>query len=310
MKEFFSATEPLEKHQILEIFRDVLALTKLFVAPFGLPHDSCDILGEFIAKRDFKSIHRCWEDFTARKVYSLKNVSDDSVAASLQYYLETKNDREVKCCLQYVYRVTLYSSIKLMCFVQMLEAMKVNERAASSLLVPQRVVQLPGGAGLDLEDLACTAFLSVATAWKVCCDMIESSHAGVFIFLLFHVLVSACRGRLHQGRGQECGHLCCKCAQHQHHSPVRHRVHRVLLVRADHPCAADKSGQPVLPLRRAGQREPQLRAVRRTAGHLPACSTGGGQAARGGALRCSGCFALILTGAGQCASSGGGGRHR
>jgi hypothetical protein len=95
MSDYFSATEPLEKSQILEIFKDVLGLTKLFVAPFGLPHDAADILGEFVAKKDYKSIHRCWEDFTARKVYSLKEVSDDRVAASLQYYLEIKNDREV-----------------------------------------------------------------------------------------------------------------------------------------------------------------------------------------------------------------------
>ena len=93
---FFASTEPLEKSQILEIFKDVLGLTKLFVAPFGLPPDAADILGEFVAKKDFKSIHRCWEDFTARKVYSLKKVSDDRVAASLQYYLETKQDREVQ----------------------------------------------------------------------------------------------------------------------------------------------------------------------------------------------------------------------
>lgn len=95
MSEFFATTEPLEKSQILEIFKDVLCLTKLFVAPFGLLHDAADILGEFVARKDYKSIHRCWEDFTARKVYSLKQVSDDCVAASLQYYLETKNDKEV-----------------------------------------------------------------------------------------------------------------------------------------------------------------------------------------------------------------------
>jgi hypothetical protein len=99
--DFFAATKPLEKSQILEIFKDVLGLTKLFVAPFGLPHDATDILGDFIAKKDYKTIHRCWEDFTARKVYTFKNVSDDRVAASLQYYLETKNDYEVcqvLCC--------------------------------------------------------------------------------------------------------------------------------------------------------------------------------------------------------------------
>ena len=54
----------------------------------------------------------------------------------------------------------------------MVEAMKVNEKAADSLLSPKRVVPLPDGAGLDLEDLACAAFLSVAAAWKV-------SHIGL-----------------------------------------------------------------------------------------------------------------------------------
>jgi hypothetical protein len=48
----------------------------------------------------------------------------------------------------------------------MMEAMKINEKAVQSLLCPKRVVELP--AGVDLEQLACTAFLSVATAWKVC----------------------------------------------------------------------------------------------------------------------------------------------
>jgi hypothetical protein len=81
MTDFFASTEPLEKTQILEIFKDVLGLTKLFCAPFGLPSDASDILGEFIAKKDFRSIHRCWEDFVARKVYNLKDVSDDRVAA-------------------------------------------------------------------------------------------------------------------------------------------------------------------------------------------------------------------------------------
>lgn len=98
MSDFFASTEPLEKAQILDIFKDVLGLTKLFVAPFGLPHDATDILGEFVANKDYKSMHRCWEDFTARKVYCLKNVSDDRVAASLQYYIETQNDSEVSKC--------------------------------------------------------------------------------------------------------------------------------------------------------------------------------------------------------------------
>lgn len=57
---------------------------------------------------------------------------------------------------------------------KMVEAMKVNEKAASSMLAPQRVVPLPSGEGVDLEDLACTAFLSVATAWKVqCCTFLN-----------------------------------------------------------------------------------------------------------------------------------------
>jgi hypothetical protein len=49
----------------------------------------------------------------------------------------------------------------------MVDAMKINERAADSLLSPKRVVQLPEEPGLDLEHLACAAFLSVAAAWKV-----------------------------------------------------------------------------------------------------------------------------------------------
>lgn len=48
----------------------------------------------------------------------------------------------------------------------MIDAMKVNEQAANKMLSPSRVVQLPSGE-LDLEDVACVAFLAVATAWKV-----------------------------------------------------------------------------------------------------------------------------------------------
>lgn len=53
-----------------------------------------------------------------------------------------------------------------------MDAMKINERAVYSLLSPSRVVELPGRGDqeqdMDLEDLACGALLSVATAWKVC----------------------------------------------------------------------------------------------------------------------------------------------
>ena len=48
----------------------------------------------------------------------------------------------------------------------MVDAMKVNEKASSTMLAPPRVIQLPAEIE-DLEDLACVAFLSVATAWKV-----------------------------------------------------------------------------------------------------------------------------------------------
>ena len=93
--EYFTTAEPLEKEKILDVFKDVLTLTQLLVAPFGLPNDTIDILGDFVARRDYKIMHRCWEDFIARKIYSLKGVSDDRVAASLQYYLEKQQDQEV-----------------------------------------------------------------------------------------------------------------------------------------------------------------------------------------------------------------------
>lgn len=54
-----------------------------------------------------------------------------------------------------------------------MNAMKINEKAATSLLSPQRVVHLPDTdsselfATLDMEELACTALFSVAAAWKV-----------------------------------------------------------------------------------------------------------------------------------------------
>ena len=48
-----------------------------------------------------------------------------------------------------------------------MDAMKINENAASMLLTTKTVVQLPGDSCVDLEDLACNAFLGVVSAWKV-----------------------------------------------------------------------------------------------------------------------------------------------
>lgn len=65
-------------------------------APFGVPRDTIDILGEFVASNDIKSIYRNWEDSLSRKLYVLSGISDDRVAASIQLYIEEKRDSEVK----------------------------------------------------------------------------------------------------------------------------------------------------------------------------------------------------------------------
>jgi hypothetical protein len=72
----------------------------------------------------------------------------------------------------------------------MVEAMKVNEKAAYSMLTPKRVVQLPDESNIDLEDLTCTAILSVATAWKVwvCTDNSNYIIDALLIVIFHHVM--------------------------------------------------------------------------------------------------------------------------
>ena len=77
-------------------------------APFGLSEDVDLVLGEDVASNDYKAIYRNWEDSLASKLYQLHRMPEDRIAATLQLYVEKKQDPEVLSpCLTIVSRLTL-----------------------------------------------------------------------------------------------------------------------------------------------------------------------------------------------------------
>lgn len=66
------------------------------------------MLGEDVASNDYKAIYRNWEDSLASKLYQLHRMPEDRIAATLQLYVEKKQDPEVQFpCLTIASRLIL-----------------------------------------------------------------------------------------------------------------------------------------------------------------------------------------------------------
>jgi hypothetical protein len=92
---YFTSAKPISKDALITICKEVSLITQVLVAPFGVPRNATAILGDYVSEIDYKSIYRSWEEPLTRKIYAIHDISDDFIAASMQYHIEENNDLEV-----------------------------------------------------------------------------------------------------------------------------------------------------------------------------------------------------------------------
>ena len=95
MAKFFCSSQPINKQEFVETFKEIVFISQLLTAPFGLSDELLLNIDETLIHDEYSLIYKEWEETLARRIYAKTLISDDRVAATLHKYLEIDHDIEV-----------------------------------------------------------------------------------------------------------------------------------------------------------------------------------------------------------------------
>lgn len=133
----FLSSNPLDRDVFVALYNDVVLISALFLvclffslrnytvlttlctnyccyspqAPFGLSEFAAYVCGgKEDSVNEYLSLYRCLEECVAKKLFTIKKVSDDVIAATMHVFMEKGDNSEVVQCPQKMYFLLLFST--------------------------------------------------------------------------------------------------------------------------------------------------------------------------------------------------------
>lgn len=96
---WFTVAAPIERSEFRRLYKNVLVLTKLLLAPCGLDDQIEDLVGQQKFVEIYSPIYQQLEDIVAKWAFRFYGYDDDRVIASMHQYISQEKDEKV-CLLR------------------------------------------------------------------------------------------------------------------------------------------------------------------------------------------------------------------
>ena len=73
---YFQPVSPLEKHDYIKIYEDIVFLVQFLMAPFGYNQNLLPVMGDELAMDELLVCFRKWEEIVSRHLFSFHGCSE------------------------------------------------------------------------------------------------------------------------------------------------------------------------------------------------------------------------------------------